>query len=154
MAASHRFGQQTASHPPCVRRRDRFREEKPDMCAVSRTGSFHCGSEAIFVTTLAECADVCLSACRVKICHQQICCVILIQAFCFAIDAYINQSSRDIFAETSYLQQWLNDVIYEREQMPKTKMVTFILNNFNHKHRGRRVEAEWERWCPGIYLRD
>ena len=83
-------------------------------------------AEAIFVTTLAECADVCLPACLVKICHQQICCVILIQAFCFAIDAYINQSSRDIFAETSYLQKWLNDIIYEREQTLKTKMFTFI----------------------------
>ena len=77
MAASHRFGQQTASHPPCVRRRDRFREEKPDMCTVSRPGSFHCGSEAIFITALAECADICLPACLVEIRRQQICCVIL-----------------------------------------------------------------------------
>lgn len=33
MAASHRFGQQTASHPPCGRRRDRFRKEKSQTCA-------------------------------------------------------------------------------------------------------------------------
>lgn len=72
-----RFGQKTASHPPSVRRRDRFREEKPDMRVISRTGSFHCGSEAIFITALAECADICLPACLVEICRQQICCVIL-----------------------------------------------------------------------------
>ena len=77
MAASHRFGQKTASHPPSVRRRDRFREEKPDMRVISRTGSFHCGSEAIFITALAECADICLPACLVEICRQQIYCVIL-----------------------------------------------------------------------------
>ena len=77
MAASHRFGQKTASHLPSVRRRNRFREEKPDMRTVSRPGSFHCGSEAIFITALAECADVCLPACLVEICRQQICCVIL-----------------------------------------------------------------------------
>ena len=64
----------------------------------------------------------------------------IIQVSCFTIAVYINQSPRDIFAKTAYLQKWPNDVIYEREQMLKTKMFTFIFNKFNHKTQGRRVE--------------
>lgn len=56
----------------------------------------------------------------------------------FIIAVYINQSPRDIFARTAYLQKWPNDVIYEREQTLKIKMFTFISNKFNHKTQGTK----------------
>ena len=60
----------------------------------------------------------------------------IIQVLRFTIAVYINQSPRDIFAKTAYLQKRPNDVIYEREQTLKIKMFTFISNKFNHKTQG------------------
>ena len=62
----------------------------------------------------------------------------IIQVLYFTISVYINQSPRDIFAKTAYLQKRPNDVIYEREQTLKIKMFTFISNKFNHKTQGTK----------------
>lgn len=71
MSARHGSGQQTGPQAPGIGGRNRLRKEKPDMCAVSGTGAFHCWYKSCFFAGFAKCSHIKLPVFFIKIRSQQ-----------------------------------------------------------------------------------